>query len=139
MARRNTHDNKISISSSESAEPELTSAAQDSRTKILPTDSADPAHSADAYDHAPAQSDVMTTARSRPKPSSKLGIVLGLLEARDGATLDRLIAVTGWLPHTTRAALTGLRKRGHAVTSGEQLQPDGRNLNVYRIGDQAAD
>ena len=22
---------------------------------------------------------------------------------------------TGWLPHTTRAALTGLRKRGYAV------------------------
>ena len=26
-----------------------------------------------------------------------------------------LVAATGWLPHTTRAALTGLRKRGYAV------------------------
>jgi Protein of unknown function (DUF3489) len=27
-----------------------------------------------------------------------------------------LIAATGWLAHTTRAALTGLRKRGYAVS-----------------------
>jgi Protein of unknown function (DUF3489) len=33
----------------------------------------------------------------------------------EGATLDALIAATGWLPHTTRAALTGLRKRGYLV------------------------
>jgi Protein of unknown function (DUF3489) len=30
-------------------------------------------------------------------------------------TLAELIANTGWLPHTARAALTGLRKRGYAV------------------------
>ena len=29
--------------------------------------------------------------------------------------LAELVAATGWLPHTTRAALTGLRKRGYAV------------------------
>jgi len=47
------------------------------------------------------------------------GVVLTL--RRDaGATLDELVQVTGWLPHTTRAALTGLRKKGHAITrSGE--------------------
>jgi hypothetical protein len=26
-----------------------------------------------------------------------------------------MIAATGWLPHTTRAALTGLRKQGFAI------------------------
>jgi hypothetical protein len=26
-----------------------------------------------------------------------------------------MVEATGWLPHTTRAALTGLRKKGHAV------------------------
>ena len=29
-----------------------------------------------------------------------------------GATLDELIEATDWLPHTTRAALTGLRNAG---------------------------
>jgi len=31
------------------------------------------------------------------------------------ATLLELTAASGWLPHTTRAAITGLRKRGHDV------------------------
>lgn len=43
---------------------------------------------------------------------------LGALVIRDeGATLDQMIAATGWLPHTTRAALTGLRKAGYAIDS----------------------
>ena len=35
----------------------------------------------------------------------------------EGATLEQMIAVTGWLPHTTRAALTGLRKSGYVLDS----------------------
>lgn len=52
---------------------------------------------------------------SAPRPRSKLGIVVKLLSAADGATLERLVEATGWLPHTLRAALTSLRKRGYAV------------------------
>jgi hypothetical protein len=48
--------------------------------------------------------------------SSKAMSVLALLRRRQGATLPELIELTGWLPHTTRAALTGIRKKGHAVT-----------------------
>lgn len=40
-----------------------------------------------------------------------------LLLRDEGATLDQMIAATGWLPHTTRAALTGLKKRGHGIDS----------------------
>ena len=53
-----------------------------------------------------------------PSPAprvTKASIVVALLERSDGATLAEMIAATGWLPHTTRAALTGLRKKGHAV------------------------
>lgn len=35
----------------------------------------------------------------------------------EGATLEQMIAATGWLPHTTRAALTGLRKAGYVIDS----------------------
>jgi hypothetical protein len=43
---------------------------------------------------------------------------LAALVVRDeGATLDEMIAATGWLPHTTRAALTGLKKKGYAISS----------------------
>ena len=50
-----------------------------------------------------------------PRSGSKLAHVIELLRRHDGATLDELTATTGWLAHTTRAALTGLRKRGYEV------------------------
>ena len=46
---------------------------------------------------------------------SKASAVLGLLRREEGATLAELVAATGWLPHTTRAALTGIKKKGHVV------------------------
>ncbi|WP_324741659.1 DUF3489 domain-containing protein [Tsuneonella sp. CC-YZS046] len=48
---------------------------------------------------------------------TKTGKVLALLQRPGGASLDELIEATGWLPHTTRAALTGLRKKGWLITS----------------------
>jgi len=59
---------------------------------------------------------------------SKASAVLALLQRDGGATLPELIAATGWLPHTTRAALTGLRKKGHAV---DRTKRDG--ATCYRI------
>ena len=47
-----------------------------------------------------------------PRGGTKLAEVVELLQRDRGATIDELIDATGWLPHTTRAALTGLRKRG---------------------------
>ena len=49
------------------------------------------------------------------RPGSKIAEVVVLLARPDGATIGDLIAITGWLPHTTRAALTGLRKRGFVL------------------------
>ena len=52
------------------------------------------------------------------KPVSKIGVVADLLRRDGGTTLAELVAATGWQPHTTRAALTGLRKKGHAIERG---------------------
>ncbi len=49
-------------------------------------------------------------------PLSKTDSVLILLRREQGASMDELVAATGWLPHSTRAALTGLRKKGHVIT-----------------------
>ena len=57
----------------------------------------------------------LATDPSVPRRGTKIANVIALLERSGGATLEELIAVTGWLPHTTRAALTGLRKRGYAL------------------------
>jgi hypothetical protein len=53
---------------------------------------------------------------SAPRGGTKLARILEMLQRDCGATLQDLIAVTDWLPHTTRAAMTGLRKRGYPVT-----------------------
>ena len=52
-----------------------------------------------------------------PKPPSKQQQLAALVVRDEGATLDQMIAVTGWLPHTTRAALTGLKKKGYVLSS----------------------
>jgi hypothetical protein len=48
-------------------------------------------------------------------PGGKLGSVLSALTAEEGATLAALVTLTGWLPHTTRAALCRLRQRGYPI------------------------
>lgn len=57
------------------------------------------------------------SAAATPRPGSKQALVVDLLKRDGGASLAELVEATAWLPHTTRAALTGLRKRGLAVTS----------------------
>jgi Protein of unknown function (DUF3489) len=66
-----------------------------------------------------------------PRDGSKLALVIGLLSRENGATLTELAAATGWLPHTTRAALTGLRKRGYEVTLD---RTDKERGSTYRTG-----
>ena len=51
------------------------------------------------------------------KPQTKRAQVLDLLRRPEGATLVELVEATGCLPHTTRAALTGLRKKGHVINN----------------------
>jgi hypothetical protein len=64
-----------------------------------------------------------------PRPGSKQAQLVAMLSAPKGATLGQLVQATGWLPHTTRAALTGLRKRGFAI----ERAPDDKLGSVYRI------
>jgi Protein of unknown function (DUF3489) len=65
-----------------------------------------------------------------PRSGTKIAEVIALLQRGDGATLAELVAATGWLPHTTRAALTGLRKRGYAIAIDRTDKPRG---SVYQI------
>ncbi len=60
------------------------------------------------------------TKTASPRAGSKIGAVIVLLERKGGATLDEMVAATGWQPHTTRAALTGLRKKGHTITKSRR-------------------
>src|SRR4051794_22108986 len=46
--------------------------------------------------------------KGNPRAGTKTDLVIGLLSTREGATIDAIVTATGWLPHTTRAAFTGL-------------------------------
>lgn len=70
---------------------------------------------------------------STTRPTTKRALIIAMLSRREGATLDDLIAATGWLPHTTRAALTGLRQKGLCL---ERSKPEGEPA-VYRIRNAA--
>ena len=69
------------------------------------------------------------------RPGTKRALVLYLLRRDGGASLDELVGATGWLPHTTRAALTGLRKAGHVIVR-DQSEVGG---STYRILTREAD
>jgi hypothetical protein len=65
-----------------------------------------------------------------PRSGTKIAEVIALLQRGDGATLPQFVAAPGWLPHTARAALTGLRKRGYVVGIDRTDKARG---SVYRI------
>jgi DNA-binding IclR family transcriptional regulator len=70
-----------------------------------------------------------------PRSGTKIAEVIVLLQRADGATLAELVAATGWLPHTARAALTGLRKRGYDV---RLMRKDRKTAAAYRVTAPAA-
>lgn len=62
----------------------------------------------------------MTKAKSKAKRApaksvSKKETALALLRRDGGATLDEIVAATGWLRHSARAVFTGLRKKGFVI------------------------
>ncbi len=74
-------------------------------------------------------------ANAQPRAGSKQALLVEMISRPQGATIDALIDATGWLRHTTRAALTGLRKRGFAIQ--RVAQQDAPSL--YMIGAVGAD
>jgi Protein of unknown function (DUF3489) len=66
-----------------------------------------------------------------PREGSKLASVMALLRRSEGATILALTETTGWLPHTTRAAITGVRKRGYSVV----LDRSAEGASVDRLVD----
>ncbi|MCR9140395.1 MAG: DUF3489 domain-containing protein [Alphaproteobacteria bacterium] len=70
------------------------------------------------------------------KRKTKKAQLIQLLSRKAGADVATISAKLGWLPHTTRAALTGLRKAGFEISSekAEECKP-----LIYRITAQPAD
>lgn len=56
------------------------------------------------------------TANAKDVPT-KQQQVINLLTHKGGATLKEMSTLANWLPHSTRAFMTGLKKKGYAITS----------------------
>jgi DNA-binding IclR family transcriptional regulator len=59
---------------------------------------------------------------------TKISAVIELLKQSGGSTLDEIVKATGWQPHSARAALTGLRKKGHTIEKSKR-----GDLTCYHI------
>lgn len=64
-----------------------------------------------------------------PRTGRKQGQLIALLTREEGASIVEIATALGWLPHTTRAALTGLRRRGYELGR----ETDGARGSIYRI------
>ena len=69
--------------------------------------------------------------RKSARPVTKVETILSLVKRANGASLGALEKATGWQPHSIRAALTGLRKKGHAI----ERDKDAKGASVYRVAE----
>src|SRR5207244_10212629 len=65
---------------------------------------------------------------ARPRASTKRARLIGMLERPEGASVTEIGQQLGWLSHTVRAAITGLRHAGREVTRSK----NGKGQSVYR-------
>jgi hypothetical protein len=82
-------------------------------------------HSGAASSPAPTAKPAKAASARAPNKQDQ---VIELLRRQQGAILNELTEATGWLPHTIRAALTGLRKKGMKI---EKTKRD--DVTCYRI------
>ncbi|MBA4307318.1 MAG: hypothetical protein C0429_11330 [Sphingopyxis sp.] len=67
----------------------------------------------------PAESKVIPTKHQQ---------IVDLLSREGGATLEAMSTKVGWLPHSTRAFMTGLKKKGYVIDSNKV-----EDVRRYRI------
>ena len=64
-----------------------------------------------------------------PRASTKRAMLIGMLERAQGASVAEIGQRLGWLPHTVRAAITGLRHADREVTRSK----NDSGQTVYRL------
>ena len=72
------------------------------------------------------------TTKNNSEQPTKAYQVEKLLGAAKGASLEEMVQATGWQPHSCRAFLTGLRKKGHNIVRAKRKD----DSSYYRICQQ---
>ena len=110
------------------AAPERASESIDLSTNTTPS----PEHQA-SQSKPPSEGADLATANvpgaDRPRASTKRAVLIGMLARPEGASVAEIGQRLGWLPHTVRAAMTGLRHAGREVTRSK----DATGQSVYHL------
>ena len=67
-----------------------------------------------------------------PRTGTKQARLVSMLSARRGVTIEKVCEAMGWQPHTTRASLTGLRRRGYQIERSDH-KPAKYSIRVVRV------
>ena len=82
-------------------------------------------------DPAPASSTQIVAEPLRRRTGTKQDTLIAMLRAPEGATIEEIVAATGWLSHTVRGSMSGaLKKKLGLIITSEKVDGRGR---VYAI------
>ncbi len=76
-----------------------------------------------------ANADARRATQSRKTPVTKKAQLIRMLSGKAGTDVEVISKKLGWQNHTTRAAITGLKKAGYAVSTEKEVGKPTR----YRI------
>ena len=65
-----------------------------------------------------------TTPIKVPRAGTKQAELVEMLSRKSGVTLTKASEVLAWQPHTTRATMTGLKKRGYIIERVDRASKD---------------
>ena len=120
------HSNPALVATAAPSEPRAEDAAAPA-TRDEPAEKAGTEAAPNSADTRAGTADGSTAGR-RPA-STKRAMMIGMLERTGGASVAEIGERLGWLPHTVRAAITGLRHAGREVTRSK----DDKGQTVYRL------
>lgn len=78
----------------------------------------------------PQSRDAASPSRNHRARGKNTQTLISLLSRTEGASVEVIVEATGWLPHTTRAAITGLRHAGYEITRAKDQE---QAASIYRI------
>ncbi len=57
----------------------------------------------------------MSNDKPKRAANPKTETLLKMLRRQNGASLDEIVKATDWQPHSARAMMSGLKKKGHVI------------------------
>ena len=98
-------------------QPNPSSDSKDGRSQAPGRNTTKAKTSAPSTRPAPLRQEPPASEQVQPRRMGKQDQLAALLVRDEVATIAHMTEATAWLPHTVRAALTGLKKKGYVIDS----------------------